>query len=67
MVGDASQNPESSGPRTRSAEQDDRSWNAMLLEGCSKSERGADTCQRDKIVSTAVANSRQRVDAACRA
>ena len=33
----------------------------MLLEGCSKRERDADTCHRDKVVPTAVTNSRQRV------
>ena len=33
----------------------------MLLEGGSKRERDADTCHRDKVVPTAVADSRQRV------
>ena len=33
----------------------------MLLEGCSKRERDADTCHRDKVVPAAVADSRQRV------
>jgi len=33
----------------------------MLLEGCSKRERDGDSRHRDKVVPTAVANSRQRV------